>query len=91
MAPWDVKQQKKNFGYGLRTDVYAIPKKLTFMIQSDYLRAHGTSDFTIYNSALYGAATGNVAGIPLNIPNADSYQKYSFKLTTCTTGLRGSW
>ncbi len=79
---WDSKQEETTYGYGVRADVYAVPKKLTFIFQYDYLRNSGSNDFGFYDSFIY-----NNIGVPLgsainSIPNVDSYQKYSYKFTT---------
>ena len=78
---WDSKQKENTYGYGLQADVYAIPKKLTFTVQYDYLRANGSNDFTFYDNAIW-AAIGVARGLPVNIPNWDDYQKHSLRFTT---------
>jgi MtrB/PioB family decaheme-associated outer membrane protein len=79
-SPWISKQEEDTYGYGVRADVYAIPKKLTFILQYDYLRAHGNNDFTFYDSAIWGAI-GVPSGLAVNIPDGDDYQKYSVGCT----------
>lgn len=78
---WDSKQEENTYGYGIRTDVYAIPKKLTFVLQYDYLRSSGSNNLGFYDNAIWGAV-GVTPGASINIPNSDSYQKYSASFTT---------
>lgn len=75
-SPWNSKQKENTYGYGLQTDFYAIPKKLTFTVQYDYLRANGSNDFTFYETAIW-AAIGVPRNLPVNIPNWDDYHTYS--------------
>ncbi len=78
---WDSKQEEVTFSYGLRTDVYAIPKKLTIVLNADYLRSMGSTSFGFYDIAIW-----NTIGVPqgsaVNIPNSDSYQRYSLGIST---------
>ncbi len=76
VSQWDAKQEEKTYGYGIRADVYAIPKKLTLVFQGDYLRANGSDDYTFYNNAIW-SSIGVPIGSPVNVPNWDDYQKYS--------------
>lgn len=79
-SPWTSKQGEKTYGYGIRADVYAIPKKLTLVLQYDYLRANGSNDFTFYDSAIW-SVIGVPSGLPVNIAAWDDYQKYSLRFT----------
>lgn len=81
VSQWDSKQKEKTWGYGFQADLYAIPKKLTFTVQYDYLRANGSNDFTFYDAAIW-AASQMPANLPVDIPNWDDYQKYSVRLIT---------
>jgi MtrB/PioB family decaheme-associated outer membrane protein len=79
---WDLEEEQKTFGYGIRTDIYVIPKKLTLVLRYDYLRANGFDDFTFYdNSAAFWAGIGVPQGSPVDIPNWDDYQRYTLGLT----------
>ena len=54
---WDDKQKDRTFGYGFGTEIFAIPNKLTFVFQHDYLKSNGNVDFTI-DPGLWTAANG---------------------------------
>ncbi len=43
---WDLTQNEKEYDYGIGTEIYVIPKKLTFILQHDYVRSNGFADFT---------------------------------------------
>ncbi|MCX8022931.1 MAG: MtrB/PioB family outer membrane beta-barrel protein [Syntrophorhabdaceae bacterium] len=73
---WDSKQKEKTYGYGLRADIYAIPKKLTFIIQHDYLDSKGTNDLGLYGANIW-TTIGVPPNLPVNIPNVDKYKKYT--------------
>lgn len=73
---WESDQGGPTYGYGFRSDVYVIPKKLTFILQYDCVQANGSNDFTFYDNGIW-SAIGVPAGSPVNIPNWDDYRKYS--------------
>jgi len=81
--PWQAKQKDKTFGYGIGAEFYAIPKKLTFFFQHDYLKSNGNIDFTI-DPGLLIAANG-LAGAnneTVDILRSEDYILYSFKFKT---------
>ena len=43
---WTVTETDKNYAYGLGSDVYVIPKKLTFKLQYSYIQSRGYADYT---------------------------------------------
>ena len=47
---WKSTLEEINYGYGAKAEIYAIPKKLTFTLQGDYMRNHGTNDFDFYGT-----------------------------------------
>lgn len=79
-SPWESTQEEKTYGYGLRSDVYIIPKKLTLILQYDYLRANGNNDLSFYDNAIWAAINVPV-GLPVDIPAWDDYQKYSCRVS----------
>jgi hypothetical protein len=83
---WKSTLDEMNYGYGARTDIYAIPEKLTFTLQGDYTRNHGTNNFTFYGSTAQFLTAFQLpaggSGLPVDIPNVDSYQKYSLRFVT---------
>jgi len=43
---WNLKQEEKNYDYGIGVDFFIIPKKLTVKAQYDYVRSDGSADFS---------------------------------------------
>ena len=43
---WTVTQTDRNYAYALGSDVYAIPKKLTFKFQYTFVKSQGFADYT---------------------------------------------
>lgn len=81
--PWKAKQKDKTFGYGLGTEIYAIPNKLTFVFQHDYLRSNGNIDFTIDSGLLIAAnGLGGATNDTVDIMRSEDYTLYSFKFKT---------
>ncbi|MEN6421265.1 MAG: MtrB/PioB family outer membrane beta-barrel protein [Smithella sp.] len=76
---WVSKQDEKTYACGIKTDVYAIPQKLTFTLQYDYLKSDGFNDFDFTSGVL--SASGIPDGLPVDIPDWDDYTKSSFTLT----------
>ena len=79
--PWDAKQKDRTFGYGFGTEIYAIPNKLTFVFQHDYLKSNGSVDFTIDPNLLIAA--NGLAGAnndTVDIMRSEDYTLYSFKI-----------
>ncbi len=79
--PWDAKQKDRTFAYGLGTELYAIPNKLTFVFQHDYLKSNGKVDFTIDPGLLIAAnGLGGATQDTVDIMNSEDYTLYSFKI-----------
>ena len=79
--PWKGDQWDKTWGYGIGTEVYVIPKKLTLIFQHDYLKSNGSVDFLL-NNGLFGAG-GLPAGANqdnIDIGRWDDYKLYSFRI-----------
>jgi MtrB/PioB family decaheme-associated outer membrane protein len=80
---WNAKQRDRSWGYGIGTEVFVIPKKLTLVFQHDYLKSNGSVDFTL-DPALFDATNGIGAGTGANNENIDisrwdDYILYCFK------------
>jgi MtrB/PioB family decaheme-associated outer membrane protein len=78
---WDAKQKDRTYGYGIGTEVYVIPKKLTLIFQHDYVKSNGDVDFTI-DPVLFVASNG-LAGANNSIADItrwDDYVLYCFKI-----------
>jgi hypothetical protein len=76
-------QKERTYGYGIGTEIYVVPQKLTFMFQHDYEKSNGGVDLTL-DPALFVAGTGLGPGSGANndnidIINLDDYTKYVFK------------
>jgi MtrB/PioB family decaheme-associated outer membrane protein len=68
---WTVTETDRNHAYGLGTDVYAIPKKLTLTFQYSYVQSRGFADYTYLRAFVAGDAGRNNDNI--DIDNVDSY------------------
>jgi hypothetical protein len=44
---WQGKEDQETWGYGVGTDIYVIPKRLTFALFLDYIKSNGLSDIRI--------------------------------------------
>ena len=66
---WNVRQKEKNFDYGVGTDVFIIPKKLTLKLQYDYIRSDGSADFNYLDVPTPGG---------VDISNWGDYRKKAF-------------
>ena len=80
LGNFEEEQKEKTYGYGIGTEIYAIPQKLTLMFQFDYVKSNGGVDFTL-DPALFVSGTG-LAGANndiIDITNLDDYTKYAFK------------
>jgi hypothetical protein len=71
---WVAHQEDRTWSYGIGTEIYVIPGKLTLFFQHDYLRSNGDVDFTLDPvTILAGADNDNV-----DIMRWDDYDKYAF-------------
>jgi MtrB/PioB family decaheme-associated outer membrane protein len=81
--PWEADQMDRSWGYGIGTEVYVIPKKLTLIFQHDYLKSNGNVDFSL-TPAMFG--TGGLPAFPtanqenIDIGHWDDYTLYSFMI-----------
>jgi MtrB/PioB family decaheme-associated outer membrane protein len=69
---WQSDQTDKTFDFGIATDIYVVPRVLTLRLSADYLRSHGTNDFTYFTNA---ALTGGRNNDNIDIGNWGSYKK----------------
>jgi MtrB/PioB family decaheme-associated outer membrane protein len=81
---WRATQWDENWGYGIGAELYVIPKKLTIVLQHDYMTSDGAVDFTL-DPGLFVAATGLGAASGANNNNIDigrwdDYTLYSFMI-----------
>jgi MtrB/PioB family decaheme-associated outer membrane protein len=71
---WEAKQKDRGWGYGIGTEFYVIPDKLTLFVQHDYLKSNGNVDYTLDPVTIVtGANQDNI-----DIINWDDYTKYAF-------------
>jgi MtrB/PioB family decaheme-associated outer membrane protein len=83
VGEWNADQKDRGYGYGIGTEVYVIPKKLTLLFQYDYVKSNGSVDFTL-SPQLFSATTGLGPGTGANnntidISNWDDYKLASFR------------
>ena len=79
------KQKDKTYGYGIGAEIYAIPGKLTFVFQHDYIKSNGSVDFTLDPVFFTAAGGAGLSGIGANNSNVDisrwdDYTLYCFKI-----------
>ncbi len=72
---WTLSQSEHNLGYGLGSEVYILPKKLTLRVQHNYYRSDGYADYSyLVNTALaLGRNNENI-----DISGWDSYRLTNF-------------
>ena len=90
---WEAEQKDRSYGFGIGTEFYAIPKKLTLFFQFDYIKSNGNVDYTlnpITVTTVPGANNDNIDILPW-----DDYTRYAFtfkaayNLTKCLTVSAG--
>ena len=74
---WDLRHKEKTYDFGVGTNIYVIPKKLTLKLQYDCVKSDGDADFAyLLDTALTGGRTNN----NIDASNWDDYRKRSFKV-----------
>ena len=68
---WTATQTTHNYAYGVGSDIYAIPKKLTFQVQYNYVKSQGFADYTFLLGPNPIPPTRNQDNI--DIANFDNY------------------
>lgn len=71
---WDVKQKNREVDYGIGAEINLIPKRLTFILQHDYVRSNGDADFTYYLGTLPPGRTQD----NIDISSWDDYRKKAY-------------
>jgi MtrB/PioB family decaheme-associated outer membrane protein len=91
---WTACQTEKNYSYGLGTDLYILPKKLTLRLQTNYYKADGYVDYSylLGNNPLPPGQTNS----NIDISNWDNYRinNYIIKAIydlTRSLSLIGGW
>ena len=74
---WEAKQKDKGWGYGIGTEFYVIPEKLTLFFHHDYLKSKGNVDYTLNPITVTTVPGANQDNI--NILRWDDYTKYALK------------
>lgn len=72
---WEVAQKNKSNDYGISSDIYIIPKKLTLKAQYDNVRSNGLADIN-YLTAIPAGYTQDT----LDLTSWDDYKKESVML-----------
>jgi MtrB/PioB family decaheme-associated outer membrane protein len=87
--PWEAEQKDRTWGYGVGTEVYVIPQKLTLVFQHDYLKSNGSIDYTLdpglFLTGGLGDGVTNTTGANnenVDIGQWDDYILYCFKIKT---------
>ncbi len=68
---WTVTETNRNYAWGVGSDIYAVPKKLTFKLQYNYIKSQGFADYTYLLGINPLPPTRNQDNIDIN--NQDSY------------------
>jgi MtrB/PioB family decaheme-associated outer membrane protein len=80
---WDSMLEEITYGFGAKAEVYPLPKKLTLTFQGDFTKNRGSNNFAFYGTtAQYLSAfqlPAGGAGLPVDIPNVDCYERYSLR------------
>jgi MtrB/PioB family decaheme-associated outer membrane protein len=75
---WDVIHEERNYDYGIGSDIYAIPEKLTLTLQYDNVKSDGNADFTYLFAgalaALQNASLDNPTNKSIDLSNQDDYR-----------------
>jgi MtrB/PioB family decaheme-associated outer membrane protein len=74
---WVANQKDRTWGYGIGTEFYVIPGKLTLLLQHDYLKSNGDVNFTLDPISLIGVAGADNDNV--DIMRWDDYTKYALK------------
>lgn len=69
---WDVTQKHNTYNFGIGSEIYAIPKKLTLKVNYDYVDSDGFADFTYFVDA---ALTGGRTNDNIDISNWPDYKR----------------
>ncbi len=71
---WDVTTKDNSYSWGLGTDIYVIPKRLTITFKYDDVKSDGTADYTY----LLASALGTHTNDDLDMAQWDDYRLSSF-------------
>jgi MtrB/PioB family decaheme-associated outer membrane protein len=77
---WNLKDKETYYDFGVGTNIFVLPKKLTMRLQYDYSRANGNADFTVGNTLFTDPATtlpATANNNNIDIPTWDDYTKHS--------------
>lgn len=81
---WDAKQKEKEYDYGIGAEIYVIPKKLTFVLQHDYVRSNGFVDYTVFRALAPGETQDNI-----DLPQYDDYRQESYMIKAVYNVVKG--
>jgi MtrB/PioB family decaheme-associated outer membrane protein len=81
---WDAKQKEKEYDYGIGAEIYVIPKKLTFVLQHDYVRSNGFVDYTVFRALNPGETQDNI-----DLPDWDDYRQDSYMIKAVYNVVKG--
>jgi MtrB/PioB family decaheme-associated outer membrane protein len=73
---WGLEEKEKTWGYGIGTDLYVIPNKLTLVLFHDFIKGNGFSDFTVFNPGVFPSAGPGANNENIDISRLDDYTKW---------------
>ena len=72
---YDVRFKDNSYSWGVGTEIYLMPKKLSLLLQYDNINSNGNADFTyLFASALTGGRTND----NIDMANWDDYRRNSY-------------
>ncbi len=74
---WTVALKDNSYSWGLGSEVYLVPKKLTLLLQYDDINSNGSADFTYLFAP---ALTGGLTNSNLDLLSLDDYRLSSLSL-----------
>ena len=91
---WNVTQKENNYAYGLGTEIFIIPKKLSVLAQHNNLKSNGFADYT-YILGATALPTGRTQD-NIDINNWDSYRLTNYIIKaiyhmTPSLSFTGGW
>lgn len=72
---WNLALKDTSYSLGLGTEIYILPKKVTLLLQWDYLNSNGSADFTYLFA---GALSNGLNNDNVDVMNLDDYRLNSY-------------
>ena len=74
---WDLTLKDNSYSWGLGSEIYLIPKKVTLLLQFDYVNSNGNADFAYFFAP---ALTNGLNNSNIDIGNYDDYRLSSYSI-----------